>query len=597
MLSLHGTQAHHSRKQPHTMFHDTHPLVPLTFDRVMGDGPITSSLPFFQLPVELVQHITPYFSPADLRSLALVDHDANQLVRALRFTHITLDYSDRAMAVLARLQAEIKSTSSSHHRLGACIRRLKVSTLRGAFNLRERIDLDELEDLSIEDRLERIRTAKQTEACYLRSICELLRHLPNLYVLDWNDEAPVTADMMASIMSSSIRHLRLDGPILNHQLSFRPNDCDSWPLESLYINVGWSLTTSTQGDTATFVSRVLKRVAPTLRQFIWCGYADRLSPPAHNINEDIQFPALRDVVLDQIKLKDSSILHRIFRDRVTIRSLSVDSSSTISQFLASRGHIPSLDAFRWDWSPSTSEDEMVEFVHSNSQISCLEVTRPLHTNIFHSVLTRNNRIHFDNLVSLHLVSQEVDFPAETLGMIASVNSLRHLWLSAGAQHGMRHQWAINHESTMEALKALSQLEILVFTRDSYRVIGHPLLDTTPERYYLNRVLPQDLLLNDYLTEEELTKANPHPTTFDHTIRIRDTLRCLTWERWHQSQMVLYATEYSRVFTNLKWCFMGQIPMCIDENMFWRIAEPEVDYRDPQLKTLHAFWDRVVRNVD
>ncbi|KAJ3565583.1 hypothetical protein NP233_g7541 [Leucocoprinus birnbaumii] len=578
------------------MLHDNQPLIPLSFDRVAAEEPITSTLPLFQLPVEILHQVTPYLSPLDIQRLSLVDRDSHQLSRALQFAHVTLDYSDRAIAILSKLKEEVEYPACTRRRLGTCIRRLRVSTIREYFNVREGITLEELEGLSTRDRIKRVEAAKQREACYLRSICDLLQHLPNLHILDWNDESPLTEMMMASIMSSSIRHLRLDGPILNRQLELSCNNGCSWPLEGLYLNVGWSLTSSTEGDTAPFVSNILKLVAPTLHQFIWCGYADRLSPPTHHLEEDIQFPVLRDVVIDQVKFKDASLLGRVFHDRTRIRSLSVDSSSTVSQFLASRGRVPSLDSFRWDWSSSSSDDEMIDFIHSNSHLSCLEVTKPLLPETFESIFLRNHRFHFDNLVSLHLVSQNPEFPSETLSTIASITSLQHLWLSAGAQYGMRYQWAIDHDFVMESLKPLERLETLVFTRDSYRVNGHPLLDTSPERYYMNKVLPQDILLNDYLTEEELSKADPNPLSYDRTVRLRDALRCLTWERWHQTEMVMYATEYSRAFTNLKWCFMGQLMMRVDDNMFWRVAELEVEERDPSLKMLHAHWDRTVRNV-
>ena len=595
MLSLHAFQKQYPRRQPHTMLCDTTPLVPLSLDRVI-EQPITSTLPLFQLPVELINQVTPYFSKLDIQSLSLVDRDTNQLARALQFAHVTLDYSDHSMQILTKLKSEVECPSRRRHRLGACIRRLKVSTIREHFNAREQISFEELQGLSMPDRLRRIEAAKQAEACYLRSICGLLRHLPNLYILHWNDAGPLTDQMMSSIMASSIRHLKLDGPILNSQLLL-PYYCGSWALEGLYLNVGRSFIDPAKGSVAPFVTSILKLVAPTLRQFVWCGYAERLSPSAYHIDEDIRFPVLCDVVLDQVKFKDMSSLQRFFPDETILRSVSVDSDLTVSRFLASRGRIPSLDSLRWDWSPSASEDEMIQFIHSNPQLLCLDVTKPLIPETIDTILVQRKQPRFDNLVSLHLVSQTSAFPPQTLTTIASIESLRHLWLSAGAQHGMRYQWEIDHDLIMESLKSLADLETIVFTRDSYQVNGHTLLDTSPERYYMNKVLPKDLLLNDYLTEDELKKADPNPILFDRSIRLQDTLRHLTWERWHQSQMVAYATEYSQVFTNLKWCFMGQLSMRIDESIFWKIAELEVEERDPTLTRLHAYWDRVTRNVN
>lgn len=574
------------------MAHDTTVPSPLSLDRVIGDEPITSSLPIFQLPVELINHVTPYLSSLDIENLSLVDRDTNQLARALQFVYVKLDYSDRALDILARLREEVDSLKYMSRRIGTCIRRLTVSSIRHHSRTRKGIDVDGLHELSIQDRF-RCTEPKQTETQYLHSICELLPHLPNLHILDWNDEGPLTPDMMKLIMSSSIAHLRLNGPVFDSPFPLpRPASGTSWPLETLFLNTGSSEAAPTPGSV---IPGLLRLTAPTLRQLVWCGNADRLSWPCPSY-EDIRFPVLRDVVLHQVRFRDPSLLHRIFDERSLIRSLSVDSSSITPQFLARHGRIPSLASLRWNSSYSDSHDDMVKFMHANHQLFCLEIAVPLSSASIDSILIQHDRLHFDYLVALHLVSEDRNFPREALKTIALAKSLKHLWLSAGAQWGLRHEWEIDHECVMDVLKPLFRLETIAFTRDSYRVNGHILLDASIERYYMNKVLPSDLLLHNYLTEEELMKANTSHVTFDHSLRLRDSLFSLAWERWHQSQMVMYATEYSKVFRELKWRFMGQLPMRVEENVFWRIAELDACERDPSLDALRAHWDRVLKSL-
>lgn len=592
MLALHGNPKPLRRLQPHTMVHGLVPLIPLSLDRVLGGDPLVSTFPIFQLPVELLTHIVLHLSPADITNLALVDRDANQLARTLQFVNVELNYRDHALDLLDRLKEEVYSPQRPRRCIGACIRRLKVSSSRDSFNAREGVNLEELRTLSTHDRIRCVRAAKQTEAGYLRGICDLLPHLPNLHTLEW-DEGTLTSDMMRSMMSSSLICLKLDGPILHAPLVHPPPlDDVNWALETLFLNVTWSPTTSEHGSAALFVSWLLQLTAPTLRQLICLGYADRLSPPCR-IEGGFHFPVLRDIALDQVNFGDSNFLQKVLDKCTTIQSLSVDSSPVISRFLAQRGHIPSLVSFRWDGHNPDSYDDMIRFVHENPQLSCFEATSPLPSALINSTLKHRNSPHFEYLVVLHLVSEGQDFSDEDLKTIALIDSLQHLWLSAGAQYGVRHQWAVNHPFMTDTLRFLTQLRTLVFTRDSYQVEGHPLLDTSIERYYMNKVLPHDLFLNDYLSDDELTKAD-YSTSFDHAVRLQNSLRYLAWERWHQSQMVMLATEYSKVFRDLQWCFIGQLLMRIEDNPFWRIAELDVQERDPALKSLYTHWAHVTK---
>jgi hypothetical protein len=576
-------------QQAPTMFYDFTPLVPLSLDRALCGKPISSSLPIFRLPIELVSHIVPYLSPADIRRLAFVDRDARQLSRALQFAHVELDYSSRSLDLLTMLKNENDNPQGKEYRLGTCIRRFTVRNPRSYFNPREDFDLDDFRGLTIQEGTGHIETARLAKAAYLNLICSLLPHLPNLHILDWRDEELLTSDRLQCIMSSSIVHLRLDGPVLDPVFALAPSaGRNDWPLESLSINVGWLFTSSNPGDVA-FMSSLLRLTAPTLRYLTWSGYAGQLmwgtSPHA-----DFRFPLLREVTLDHVMLRDTTLLNMIICKNTHVRSISVDSNSVVSQFLLHRGHIPSLNRLRWDRSYLESHDDLLEFVHSNSQIACLEVTSALPPSVIESIILDHDRQNFDNLTTLHFVLESHDFSENTLTAISSITSLLHLWLSAGTQHGIQPDWVVKHEVLMEALRPLSRLETLVLTRDTYVVNGHPLLDSSAERYYINRVLPHDLPLTDYLTEDEMKKMDCPGIRIDDALHLRSSLSNLAWERWHVSQMVSVVAKYAEALVNLKWCFVGQVPIPVEDIQFCRVASPSIKERDHMLRNLYVYWN-------
>lgn len=587
IFAVQSTEILGTQQNP-TMFYDFRPLIPLSLDRVLSGKSINSSLPIFRLPIELVSHIVPYLSPLDIRRLAFVDRDSRQLARALQFAHVELDYSSRSLELLATLRNEVDEPHDKEHRLGICIRRLTVRNTWSDFSSKESLELDDFRRLSIREQY--IEAETLTKATYLDNICSLLPHLPNLHILDWKDEEPLKPDMLGSIMSSSIRHLRLDGPLLDPSFTLTPpagqND---WPIESLSINIGWLLTSSGPGDVTSFISSLMRLTAPTLRYLTWSGYAGQILWETPSC-VDFRFPVLQEVTLDHPMLKEPTMLNTIIRKNTHIRSISVNSNPVVSQFLSCCGYIPSLDRLRWDQSHLESYDDLLEFVHNNTQLASLEVTSPLPSIIIKSIIINHGHQTFDHLTVLHLVLEGHDFSEDILTTISSITSLQRLWLSTGTQHGVRHDWTIDHEILAEALRPLSRLETLVLTRDTYAVDGHPLLDSSTERYYVNRALPRDLLLSDYLTKDELKKMDCPIIPIDEAIFLMSSLRCLAWERWHRSQMVAVAARYAETLTRLKWCFVGQLPIRVDDIKPRRAVRPMTEERDYLLRVLHVCWN-------
>lgn len=74
---------------------------------------------------------------------------------------------------------------------------------------------------------------------------------------------------------------------------------------------------------------------------------------------------------------------------------------------------------------------------------------------------------FTALTSLNLVWRGLSIPESSIEMIGSLTSLEQIHLSAGDQHGWRHNWLIDHELMRQHLGKLPNLKRIAFSRDSY----------------------------------------------------------------------------------------------------------------------------------
>ncbi|KAF5372121.1 hypothetical protein D9758_005014 [Tetrapyrgos nigripes] len=611
-----------------------------------------SSFPIFRLPIELFQYITPYITSQDLETLSLIDRDCHQLARSVQFTNVVMSYSDASLGLLDMLLGEMTPAfasvdsklsktvdmdtstaidSASAYALGPCIRHVTI----------------DLGPPVIDDsRLARFPNivlfgagssalGLTAEDVYLNALALVLTHaLPNLQSISWESRTRLSSRMMEAIMDSPAREVNLTRAVVGSQVldAFRPHlpsrqdgrmeeEGRKWDLETLKIDVEWVDDRYEDGhgggtrrgsrdadeDEVTecdVVQEMLSSVAPTLRSFSWKG-RDGRNTSGHGYqfrftgSQALNFPSLRVLSLHNLFMTDSSILEMLLSPRTNICSLTLDCSDYVTaRFLETRGYVSSLESFHYKSHPNSTEegfqDQIVSFLIENPQISSFTSSPRLSSTFIETQLLpvlSSYLIPSRVLTTLHLTFLFDTIPPSSLEAISALQSLQHLWLTAGHQRGWCHDWEIDHSLLLDVLGPLQHLRTLAFTRDSYRVRGggHRLLDASGSgvsMYYVNKVLPSALDFYTFLKDDEVllwkgvedditrTMASTRSSIYeqavmaDHARMIQRRLMNAAWERWHRGQMVLVVKEYAMRFLGLEWCFVGQLPFRVG----WEVPE-------------------------
>ncbi|KAF9256551.1 hypothetical protein L218DRAFT_949898 [Marasmius fiardii PR-910] len=590
---------------------------PITFDRANGGRPPESPFPIFvKLPVELYHSVTSHISDVDLESLALVDRDCQQLARTVQFTDVTLHFGMTSMGVLERLLEELKDDDEGGERarIGPCIRRVKVT--EGCFEILP----EQVEKYPVLFPLlfkSTCRSYENIQAAYYGGLSQLLeRGLPNLQSVEW--ETRGTRSMMDLTLTcirviagrlKAVRQLSLN---LGYFMPRLPLSLNSWAfaLETLVLDVDSADNPVVPDDAdvdfgcGCFAVELLKCVSGSLKSLVWKDTGSH----QHSFGASSKaFSKLRSVALDGIRVRDFTVLEALLGENTRVMSFKVDVESvTATSFLTERGHIPTLESFHWTTSNRSNQSvddptsSLLPFISANDQLLSIGASSPMSPSFVQEhllPLLRNPNPSpfstsipsFDNLTSLHIVWSSTIIPETALRVIGSLTPLKCLWISAGTQFGWRTDWQIDHSLLVETLKPLVSLETLVFTRDSYKVQGHPLLDTSPERYYVNRVLPEQVVFADYLLKDEIkllerffgmTKDGSMP--FEQARMLHNKLLKAAWERWHQCKMVDVVREsYMCVFPSLNRCFVGQYWVGIERRKEKCGAE-----------ALNEWWERI-----
>ncbi|KAF9078194.1 hypothetical protein BDP27DRAFT_1310961 [Rhodocollybia butyracea] len=545
---------------------------PLAFDRANRGRPIKSRFPLFRLPIEVLHDVAPHIPSSDLETLALIDRDCRQLARSVQFFSVTLTCSDVSLGILEALLIEVQEGARSEYTqaLGPCIRHITIDIGCPAL---------------VETRLARFPTMaafynsltgpKSAQDAYLRALATILDNsLPNLQSLNWQSRIKIPAELVQSLTLCAARHVVIDHAVLDCY-SDAPNFYGStkWPIESLALDVEWFPSDWRDTDScATTIAKMLQATSLTLETFSWKG--TRLPLLLSFGQETIDFPRLRTLSLNAVPMQDFSILSSFLSSTSRITSLEVSSSDTLTvEFLGHRGQIPSLECFTWlNQSNPLAEEDIITFIQANPQLHSLSICQPLPSTTIDTHILPSIKSDFRHVTSLHLVWDSTSIPEISLGVIGNLHLLRKLWLSAGNQVGWCNNWEIEHEVVLDVLRPLHQLECLAFSRDSYKVEGHPLFDSSIEGYYVNSVFPSDVHFQDYLMSDEQSLLNKvtgltfHASaTFDQARYLQIRLRKAAWERWHQQKMVELAKEYASIFPRLNWCYIGQYPMRVEQD--------------------------------
>ncbi|KAF8889917.1 hypothetical protein BD779DRAFT_309311 [Infundibulicybe gibba] len=506
-------------------------MLPLSFDRVMDGQPITSSLPIFRLPIELINHITLYFSPTDLASFALVDRDCRQLARSIQFCDLRMDRDgDAFLEFLELLEAESRDRKNAitlpRFTIGSCVRR--VYTHYGPWE-------------------------------YLDRVCVVIRDaLPNLCRLDWETAATMSSEMFHCFTSIPLKHLGLKNVRLDHALEVQwARNMRPWALESLVLFVTcYSESDSgvSDEDAVPFTMSLLYQAAPTLSNLVWIGRIDQ--PYTHSFSESPPcFPNLRDLTLDAIRI-DEIVLTALLGPQSCVTSLTVSAChQEMGPFLKSRGCLSSLTHINWISGGLNDHSSMISFIGDNTQLQSLTTTCGLPSATLDRLLPILSR--FRELTTLQLTWDEDHIRSESLQLIGSIASLKHLWLSADSRSEWRRTWQVNHVDLAEALFPLTSLETLFLVGDTYATDVHPMLDR-PEAYYASRTLPQTVDTTQYFSTEDRVLLESTRDSPERALGPRSQILCRAWEEWHLERMTAFAAQYARRPSQMRLFYLGQI---------------------------------------
>ncbi|KAJ3720954.1 hypothetical protein C8R42DRAFT_73158 [Lentinula raphanica] len=534
---------------------------PLTFDRANRGRPIKSTFPLFRLPIEILQDVAPHIPSLDLETLALVDRDCRQLARSVQFSSVRLTYNDASLGLLETLLEETQTHEEFSQAIGPCIRHFTIDL--GLPKLTE-ARLTRYPNLFAF--YQRLPEPSCPQDAFLAALATVLScSLPNLQSLAWQSRVVISSELLQAIVFSKARTVAISQALVHTNMDvFDLYGGPRWPIENLVLDTEWTMPSFEDSNSITNVmTDILRAVSPTLQRLSWRGL--RCPSSMSFGREKIIFPRLRALRLDAVPMADFTILSSLlsFNDRI----LSLEVSSTdraTAEFLASRGHMEALESFSWLNQRHYMEEDIILFLEANTQLRSLSIGQSLPPITIETRILPIVKSDYLRLTSLHLVWDALTIPDTALSVIGTLHQLQRLWLSAGAQHGWCNNWKIEHDVLLRALQPLHRLESLTFSRDSYEVHGHPLLDSSIEKYYHNAVFPYDVNFQDYLTPDErsllekaIGLASYVDMTFEQARSLQSRLMKAAWERWHQQRMLGFAGMYAKMFARLEWCYMGQ----------------------------------------
>jgi hypothetical protein len=538
------------------------PPLPLLFDRVNGGRPPRSGARIFRLPFEVLGYILQQVDSSSLASLALVNRDCLQLARSRQFASVLLDYSDSSLALISKLLSEgreaeqIAQGSTVQLSLGACIRRIRVATNPAWITYRHQVSLsDEFAHGNRETQQQLIADANQAYfGDYLLKLQEIFSSrniLPHVELLDWEDAIEIPYTLFNALASSTIQHLKLFRVVVNEEFGIElPSKLVSrgWPLQTLHLEILWNFLKSKQGSVSPLCASILRLCAPTLISLTWqsnIAIRDRLSLKIDS-SDPPQFPSLRKLKIGHSKFADSSSLNALLGSNLRLLIADPEASAVHEECFQKRGTIRSLESFAWE-SFKISADHPLDFLLANTQLLRLAISYPTPPAFLENKLLPLLSSSFTSLHSLSLIWQGTIIPNSALEIIRTITSLEQIHLSAGFQHGWRHDWLIDHEAMGRYLILLPNLKRIAFSRDSY---DNHFSWSSVEHYYVDKAYhPEEVEFSD---NDEGGEADSGDSDGND----------LKWERLHREHMEFEAMNYISVMPKLEWIYLGQIPMCI-----------------------------------
>ncbi|KAI0900274.1 hypothetical protein F4806DRAFT_504150 [Annulohypoxylon nitens] len=537
---------------------ESKPSQALLLDRIVNKDRLqTPSSRLLQLSSYILADIIDLLADdkVTLGALALVNSTCQQLARSSQFSAITFDHSPRSRYLLEKIKEEYH-VRICRGALGRCVRK---------FTMAHKPDSDEDDDVECERDFESV-------------IWVLIHAMPNLQVVEWLDDLELKKRFFRTLVESPAKSVKIGSLEMKYPASFPlihdPHLLLPWQIRHLSYNTDNILFIPPNLD-----EEVLRSCASTVESLSWSQLMGPASAEMYMTRIPFTFPRLTTLQLNVVLIPTWSYL-RFFnsplrqlrlpfwydKDKLTmalsechtmrdLETLAVpyfppheEGAERVSQFISRHSHIRKL---------SVEEDKMAQ-VHE------------AHINTFLIPLLTPER--FTNLRSLAISWGGGCTKAETkphivhvsfrsLCAIGELTALEQLSLAAGIMTGGRCQWLIDHDQIRIALGKLENLKLLAISRDTYRHGPNP----NVEEYYTSPFLTdQDVIDIFNIRQEDLEEAyrepNMNPTT------ILRPVEEWAWEKCHLNRMVREAENYSTVFPCLKWVYIGQRPMAIQQNL-------------------------------
>lgn len=555
---------------------------PLLLDRITlgAERILVSKAQLFQLPVEILGHITRHFDKRDLSNLALVNSDCWQLARSRQFVSWTLDYGPKSSELLLKLRQE-RQKGCVHHddiSIGACIRQLRVWTDATKLASSHGLLYDPLVDE--EALLKRCEQASIAYHQYVVALGSLLEQdmLPNLDSFSWHDQAALPPHLLNQLAGSSIRKISLLNFVVREEYDVQiPKHVlrSDWPLKVLELDGHWdhNQPENERRSLSSLHQSILGLCAASL-QVLVLGHTYRSQPKPCSLRNPLtgfvpQLNHLRTFVMSKsFSFADSSYFEAILGpdSRLVEAEIDLEQPST-RRFFETPRIIPSLK----NLSIISSFDDSVmsstlAFLQANPQITSVQCKAPLPLKVIDYILQALcDSCQALRTLSLHFL--EDDIPLSTLSQLSQLPKLEQLSLTVSPSGpGSSRSWMPSHYHRLRYLSGLHSLRQLIFNNDAYS--SGFTFHNDPTEYYTNsRVHPQ--------TDEEwdIRERVQHAQLYD-LFDIRDidededldlhaARQNMLFEIVHEKRIREIVAMYATALPKLEYMWVGRIRWSID----------------------------------
>lgn len=555
---------------------------PLLLDRITlgSERTLVSNARLFQLPVEVLGHITQHFDQRDLGNLALVNSDCRQLARSRQFVSWRLDYGSKTFDLLRRLHNEQqeREVHIDDTAISACLRQLQVCTNAVKFASNHGLFDEHVPDN--EGPVKRCEQASTAYYQYLAALGSLLEQdmFPNLDSFSWHDQAMLPPHFLNQVAGSSVRKLSLLNFVVREQYSVEISmnvPRNDWPLKVLEIDGHWDVDQPEEDRRSlSSLHRSILDLSADNLQVLILDHTHRSEPKPCSIRDSStgHVPQLRNlqtfIMSKSFIFADSSYFEALLGPHSRLVEAEVDLEQPLTRaFFETSRNIPFLKTLsivsRFDDNVMSST---LAFLQANPQITSLKCKEPLPHKVIDCIL----QVICDTCQSLKTLSlhvQEDDIPLSTLCQLSQLTTLEQLSLTVSrSTGGLDISWMPSHVLMLPYISSLYALRQLVLINDAYPS-GFTFHNDSTQYYTNSRIHPQ--------TDEEwdIRERVQHTQLYD-LFDIRDidededldlhaARQNMLFETIHEKRVRDIVNLYANALPKLEYMWLGRIRWSVD----------------------------------